>query len=144
MRTGADKDEVVLRVYHSTPFEILKFWGEVLKRLKLDESGKFAWAAVPYSVFRKYGSMKSGRESAASSFAQIIDGTDFGLIMVEEEKKKLSVSFRSRTGFDTSKIAVALGGGGHVYASGGSVKGKPFEKAVEYVLRVARVYAKKT
>ena len=91
----------------------------------------------------KYGKSSVARETSASQFGQIINGTNFSIFMIEQEIDNLSVSLRSRTGFDTSIIAQALGGGGHVYASGARLEGLPFKEAVNKVLRVARKYAKK-
>lgn len=143
MGKEADKDEIILGLYRSLKFGLLKFWGEVLSKMRVDEEGRFVWVAVPYERFVELGSLTNGRDSAAGQFAQQVDGTNFGVIMVEEEKDKLSISLRSRTGLDTSEIAKALGGGGHIYASGARIEGLPFDKAVEKVLQVAREYAKK-
>lgn len=144
MEKGADKDEIVFNLYHSAEFELVKFWGEILRNIEIDKKYKFVWSAMPYETYKKIGSLKIGRESSASLFAQIVKDTDFGILMVEQEKQKLSISFRSRTGLDTSQIAKDLGGGGHIYASGTKIEGLPFEKAVEKVLEVARKHAKKT
>ncbi len=144
MSEGASKDEIIAGIYRSINFKLLKFWGEIIKQMKIDEGGKFVWSAISYEKFVELGSLVNGRETAASQFFQIVDGTDFGIVMVEQEKEKLSLSFRSRTGFDTSKIASVLGGGGHIYASGAKVEGLPFDKAVEKVLQIAREYAKKS
>lgn len=143
IRLGADKDKAVHAIYRSEPFKLIKFYGEVLSRVEIDKKNKFVWSAVPFSVYKKLGKPVLAKESAASLFAQVVDGTDFGFIALETEKGKLSVSFRSRTGFDTSKLAMELNGGGHVYASGGKVEGLPFDKAVQKVLQVARKYANK-
>lgn len=143
MEKGADKDKIIHHIYRSEDFNLLKFCGEALRTMKFDKKYKFVWSAIPYEIFRKLGKPANARNAASSYFAQLVAGTDFGFMAVEEEKSKLSVSFRSRTGCDVSKIAVELGGGGHVYASGGSVGGLPFEKAVEKLLKVARKHAKK-
>jgi phosphoesterase RecJ-like protein len=63
--------------------------------------------------------------------------------MEEREDGELSVSFRSRSGFDVSEIAKEVGGGGHKAAAGARVEGLPFDEAVEKVLEAARKYAKK-
>ena len=144
MQRGANKDEIIFRLFKSVDFKILKFWGAVLDEMNVDPVGKFVWSAIPYERIVELGSLAGGRKAAASNFVQIVDGTNFGMIMVEQEKKKLSISFRSRTGLDTSKIATELGGGGHIYASGAKIEGLPFEKAVEKVLEVVRKHAKKT
>ena len=143
MELGADKDNIIFNIYRSSSFNLIKFYGEVLSGLNFDSKGKFVWAAVPYDKYKKFGKPSSAKESTASLFAQVVEGTDFGLIAVETEKDTLAVSFRSRTGFDTSEIATALGGGGHVYASACTIEGLPFDEAVKKVLTVARKYAKK-
>lgn len=131
---GADKDKAIFQIYRSEEFNTLKFWGEVLTRMIFDVDKKYVWSAIPYEVFERYHKPKNAKETAASAFVQIVEGTDFGFVAVEEEKNNLKISFRSRTGFDTSNLAMLFGGGGHVYASGASIKNMEFEKAVEHLL----------
>ena len=134
LKLGADKDKAIHHLYRSDSFETIKFYTEVLSRVEIDKDYKFVWSAVPYSVYEKLGKPVMAKESSASLFSQVVEDTDFGFVAVEQEKNKLAISFRSRTGFDTSKIATYLGGGGHVYASGAKIEGLPFEKAVEKLL----------
>jgi phosphoesterase RecJ-like protein len=143
MAAGADKDEAIYNIYRSLPLDLIKFYGEVLTRIQIDKKGKFVWAAIPNTIYKKLNKPQSAKESAASLFTQVVDGTEFGFLAVELEKGKLSISFRSRTGFDTSNIAKHLGGGGHVYASGATITDLSFEKAVDKLLKVTRKYAKK-
>ena len=143
MELGADKDRAVHELYRSEPFELIKFYGEILLRAQIDNEYGFVWSAIPYDVYEKLGKPSMAKESAASLFAQVVKDTDFGFIALEQEKGKLAISFRSRTGLDTSKIAGELGGGGHIYASGGKVEGLSFDEAVEKVLSVCRKYANK-
>jgi len=120
----------------------LKFWGEVLRKMKIDKVSRFVWAAIPYEEYRKFNKPEDGKSLAASMFFRSVKDTDFGLIMIEERKRKLSLSFRARKkGVDVSKLAEKLGGGGHRRAGGAVVKGLDFEKAVEKVLRTAREFA---
>jgi len=143
MGLGADKDTAIYEIYRNEPFELIKFYAEVLTNMKIDESGKFVWSAIPFKVYKKLGKPVTAKESSASLFAQVVKNTEFGFVALEEKKNRLAVSFRSRTGFDTSKIAVELGGGGHIYASGATVEGLSFDQAVEKVLNIARKYAKR-
>ncbi len=143
MKLGADKDKAVHVLYRSEPYELIKFYGEVLSRVQIDKEYKFVWSAVPYEIYEKVGKPGMAKESAAGIFAQVVEGTDFGFIALEQEKGKVSVSLRSRSGFNTSDIAVELGGGGHVYASGAKVEGLQFDEAVEKILEVSRKYALK-
>lgn len=138
MKLGADKDKAINNLYRSDSFEMIKFYSEVLERFEMDKERKFVWSAVPYSIYEKYSKPVMAKESSASLFSQIVKDTDFGFIAVEQEKDKLAISFRSRTGFDTSIIASRLGGGGHIFASGARIEGLPFDKAVEKLLNTVR------
>ncbi len=142
IRRGASKDEIIFNIYRRLDYSEVKFWGEVLQRVKHDKEGKFVWAAVPYEVYAKYLKPATARENVVNLFASIIEGVSFGFVMIEQEKDKLNVSFRTR-GPDISKLATSLGGGGHKEAAGAKIEGLPFDKAVKKVLGVARKYAKK-
>lgn len=139
----ADKDKIIFNLFQNLDLDLLRFWGEVLKLLKIERNGNFVWAAIPYKVYEEYGKPVEGKETAASNFLSIVDSTDFGILMVETEENNLSISFRSRTGFDVSEVAKKLGGGGHVMAAGASLKGLPFNQSVEKVLNIAGKYANK-
>lgn len=143
MGLGADKNMITDRIYRSEKIELLKFWSQVLLNMEVDKDFKFAWSFVPYKIFSKYNSLDEAKSKAASLFAPIVDGTDFGLIGVEEKPEFMTVSFRGRTDFDTSQIAKSLGGGGHKISSATKVEGLSFDKAVEKVLFVCRKYANK-
>jgi len=141
---GVDQNEIIKNLYFSVDFEEFKFWGKVMEEMRYDKVYNFVWVAISNEIYKKFGAVKNYKEDTATTFFQSIAGSDFGIVMIEEEKGTLNVSFRSRTGLDVSQIAVELGGGGHRYASGGGIKGLKFDEAVKKVLDVARKYAKKT
>ncbi len=140
---GADKDFIIQKLYASVDLKELKFWGEILLRSQVDKQGNFFWSAISNDIYSSYGFGEDGLETSPSSmFAQIVAGTDFGFIALETKPKVVKISIRSRTGFDTTKIALELNGGGHVYASGGKIEGLSFKKAIEKVIKIARKHAK--
>ena len=139
---GADKERIVASIYSNLDINILKFWGEILREMKFDKKYKFAWAAIPYQTYEDYGKPIEARSMAAGLFAQNVKGVDFGMIMVEDIKKRLSVSIRSKAGFDISPLAVEIGGGGHENAAGAKVSRMEFDSAVKKVLQIARKFAK--
>lgn len=138
---GVNKDMVVSKIYRSEDFQMIKFWSEVLLLMQKDESGKFVYAFVPNETYSRYENLDDAKAKAASLFAPIVEGTDFGFIGVEEKEGYMTVSFRGRTDFDTSEIAKALGGGGHKVASATKIEGLSFDEATEKILSVARKYA---
>jgi phosphoesterase RecJ-like protein len=142
MELGANKDEIVFNIYNSYEFNLLKLLGEILLKIEKDTKHRFLWSAIPFDIYNKYSRPESVKEVAATMFSRIVKGTDFGMIMIETKEKYLAISLRSRTDFDVSKIAVALGGGGHKNAAGATIEGKEYEEAVEEVLQIARKFAK--
>jgi len=142
MERGADKDEILLKIFRSKPMSLLKFWAEVLKNLKLDETGKFTWCAIPYDIYNSLGKPQMARESASSLFTRMVDGTEFGIVILEEEPGVVRASFRSRrTDFDVSNVALRLGGGGHAGAAGVTIVNNRFEESVKKVIETARDFA---
>ncbi len=143
IKNGANKDLIVSNLYRNSDYMLLKFWGENLKNKKINKKYKYVYVVLPYKTYVKYGKPDNAKDSAVDLFAQTTKGTRFGFMALETEPGKLSVSFRSRDGFDTSKIAEALGGGGHVAASGAKIEGMPYKEAIKKLLDVVNEYAKK-
>lgn len=142
MDKGADKDKIIFNIYMSEPFSLIRFYGKVFSSANLDKKGRFVWTAIPYEVYRRLNLPTIAKESASSLLAQVVEGTDFGFVILEQEPNVISVSFRSRTGVDVSEVARKLGGGGHIYASGARLEGKTFDSAKKVILEVARKFAK--
>lgn len=143
MELGASLDKIVFNYLRRNEFEKLKFWRVVLENLDIDKKNKFAYSFVPYRQAKEYFVDNYPREyksGAASLFMAGIEGTDFGMVMVEQKKGELSGSLRARTDFDVSEIAVALGGGGHPGAAGFKLE-MPYGEAVEKVLTTAKKHA---
>lgn len=128
---GADKDLLVEKIFNNYEFASIQLVGEFLKNMKKEKN--FVWSAVDYETFSKYNRPKGIRELAADLFFQSVKGAKFGLAMLEEEKGKVSLSFRSIKDTDVSKIAKTLGGGGHKNAAGATVMGE-FKNTVKTVL----------
>jgi phosphoesterase RecJ-like protein len=143
MDLGADKNLIVTKTYGSIPFNEMKFWGRILDLMQFEKDYNFVWVAVSLEEYEKYGRPSEAKSASASNFASIVDGTDFGIIIVEEKKDFVTCSFRSRGNFDISPIATELGGGGHKEAAGARIIGLNFDEAVKKVLEVCRKYAKK-
>ena len=143
METGADKDKIILNLYRTLNFDQVKLIGEFLKDLRLDIENRFVWSAIPFAISSNYPEATGAKVMAANLYASSIENADFGIFMIEEKKDSLSISLRAKQGFDISKIAEDLNGGGHKQAGGALLRDISFEKAVEMALATARKYARK-
>lgn len=140
---GANKNVIVENLYRNYPFNQIKLWGEIINRMEFDQESRFIYSAIPNEIYKKYEEPIGSKETAASMFCPVVKNSDFGMIMIEQEKNILSVSFRSKKDFNVAEVAEALGGGGHILAAGATIRDMEFEKAVEKVLSVAKKYAQK-
>lgn len=139
MKKGASLDENVLYGLRSYSLITLKYWGKVLNNMKLDKTGKFVWSKISRAEKEKLGIDPSEIEMAANNFAPIVKGTEFGIILVEEEENLIRGSLRARRDFDVAKIAVKLNGGGHKGAAGFTLA-MSLKEAEKKVLEIARKY----
>lgn len=142
MSLDANHDKIVFNLVNRRPLNLLKGWGKILDSLQLEKDFRFVWSAMDYNTFARLGKVHGIRDISATLFLRTVEDTNFGLVMVEEERGVLSVSLRARNNFDISKIAQSLGGGGHKAAAAAKVRDLSFGKAKEKVLFVAREYAK--
>lgn len=139
MDEGASLNNEVLHQFRSYNMNTLKYWGKVLENMELDESGKFIFSKISCQEKEDLGISADDIQEAASLFAPIVEGTEFGIILIEENCNLIRGSLRSRDDFDVSKLAVGLGGGGHKQAAGFSLE-LPHEEAERKVLEIARKF----
>jgi phosphoesterase RecJ-like protein len=137
IKKGADMEALVKNVYNNYSLSVLKLLGLFLQKMSVDKKGDFVWAAVSHQEYESFGKPKGIRELAADQFFQSVGGVEFGMVMLEEEKGKLGVSFRSKGLIDVSKLAEKLSGGGHRKAAGATLYGN-FEEMVSRVIKTAR------
>ena len=137
MEKGANRALIVENLLRSVPLSTLKMVGMMIDRAELDRKFRFVWTAVSFNEAKALGEVAGARDIAANLIVQTKEA-DFCLIMVEKDRGVLSVSLRSRNSFDVSKIATALGGGGHKAAAGARISKVPYDSAVLKVLETAR------
>ncbi|KKQ25678.1 MAG: DHHA1 domain protein [Candidatus Woesebacteria bacterium GW2011_GWA1_37_8] len=142
VKLGANTKDIILNLFHSNEYKLLKFWGEMLKNMNIDSEYRFVWTAVPYDKFLEFGKPGEAKSLAASVIFRTVKNTDFGIVIVEQRPNVLNMSLRSRTNFDVSKIAQEFGGSGHKASAGAWFDFENFDEAVEKVLVTARKYAK--
>jgi phosphoesterase RecJ-like protein len=117
---GANLYEVAFRTLEQRPFATLRIWGEVLSRAKLEN--EIVWASVP-------AEQMAGTELSAGALSGLVgflSGTQeakVAVLFTGKEQGQVEVSLRSGPGVDVSRLALAMGGGGHPGAAGFTQKG---------------------
>lgn len=140
MHGGADLAVITERTLNRRPFSLIELWGKVLPRVRL-EAGVI-WAAITNEDFASTGYVHN--DVGLSSYLVTADEADLSVVFTEAANEAgapaVECSFRSKPGFDVSRIAFTLGGGGHPAASGCTLPGKlaEVEAHVVTLLKQAR------
>jgi bifunctional oligoribonuclease and PAP phosphatase NrnA len=134
---GANYHECVMHLTRSSVPADMRSWGVLLQNLKMSEDNRFGWLTLNHDQYKSLeGDTKIG--VMANSYAGRIDGTLFGAVIIEKDKDITKGSLRSRVpGFDVSKIAHLLGGGGHPASSSFLIE-EPLELAEQKFLKAVK------
>jgi phosphoesterase RecJ-like protein len=108
----------------------------ILSRLETEFEGRLVHTYVKKDDFAQTGAAPQDTEDAIN-LSLAISGTEFAVILVEQQTGGFKLSFRSRCGLDCSQIAGHFGGGGHKAAAGAFID-EPLEIARERVLNHVR------
>jgi phosphoesterase RecJ-like protein len=127
---GADPWAVAYNLFEGWELPRLRLLGAVLDTLETSLDGRVATLRVTRQMLEEnqanddmvegmvnYGRMLRGVEIAALAWEWPVRDPD------GSTRLEIKVSLRSRGEVDVSKIAVALGGGGHRAAAGAQVRG---------------------
>ena len=131
---GADMQALFFDGLTRKTYEAASYWGAGLSQLKRD--GHIVWTTL--SLEDRKAVNYGGRDDAdLINILSVIDGAEIAIIFVEQDNRAVKVSWRARTGFDVSQIAVQFGGGGHVAAAGAMIEGG-LQEVEEKVIRATQ------
>lgn len=103
----------------------MAFSGAALSSLEVVCDGEMLISVVPYSLIKEKNipeiSISAG---SISSILRTVGEFDIVGALIEAQPNKIKISFRAcnSDSYDVSKLAVALGGGGHKAAAGASIE----------------------
>ncbi|MGB8251813.1 MAG: bifunctional oligoribonuclease/PAP phosphatase NrnA [Anaerolineaceae bacterium] len=120
MEKGANLPDLYQRALIRRSFDAARYWGFGLSRLQCVD--RLLWTTLTAADRKEVG--YPGRDDAdLMAVLSAIDGADVSVIFNEQSDGKIKISWRSQPGFDVSKLAVSLGGGGHPAAAGAELTG---------------------
>jgi phosphoesterase RecJ-like protein len=122
LETGLHPGEISQRVFDTRPFGAVKLYGEVLGRAVLEPERRLVWSTATLDDLARHG-------QSAYVLEGLIDGircaaeAEVACLLKQVATEEWSVSLRSRGSRDVSRVAIALGGGGHRAAAGFTGRG---------------------
>lgn len=140
----ADLPVLVSTMQNGNSPGFLAFQGTAFKSIQTYCGGIFAIARVTYAEIQAgaHGAAfgpEDLRSSDVSSYMRTVPEWQITACAIETAPGTTKFSFRagSKNSFDVSKLAAALGGGGHMYAAG-LILAMPLEAAIDAVVAKAK------
>lgn len=122
INTGVKVDEISDIIFHSTKFSKLKLLGIALSGIELYGNNRIAYMEIKDQDFNTTDTSIQDVEDIIN-YGRDINGVEVAVLLVEDnENNKIKGSLRSKKYIDVNKIAQKFGGGGHIRASGFSLK----------------------
>jgi phosphoesterase RecJ-like protein len=124
MEGGGNLVQIVEQTLRRTSFSMIRLWGGVLSNVHLDDG--IIWLTISQDQRRAAGVAELESDGLANYLVTVPEA-DISATFNERVDAKgnpaVECSFRARQGFDVSRVAFALGGGGHPPAAGCTVPG---------------------
>jgi len=116
---GAPLAMITERTLDTRSMALITLWGRVLETVELEDSVISAINTIP--MRQDLGGII--RAEGVVSFILSAQEAKIAALFTEMPEGKVECSFRARRGYDVSRIALQLGGGGHPPAAGCTVEG---------------------
>ena len=120
VKKGASPDHIAKKLY------LRMSHGTVLALASALSTLEFHFNGVVSCIYLSNGLISKGEEIDTEGFVDYllaIDETEVEFLMVEKEPNLFRVSFRSKSYVNVNEVAKKFGGGGHMRASGCTLKG---------------------
>ncbi|MBC8509871.1 MAG: bifunctional oligoribonuclease/PAP phosphatase NrnA [Anaerolineales bacterium] len=124
MDLGPNLPDLYQKALISRSFEAARYWGAGLNTLEHDN--RMVWATLDLEA-RKSTNYPGSDDADLVNILTTIKNTDIAVIFIEQHKDRVKVSWRARSGFDVSSVAMQFGGGGHKPAAGATIEGNLFD-----------------
>ena len=140
VKIAPDFTEAIFCLENSNSTESIYFETMALDSLKTYLQGNIAVTSVSFKALQEKGIVLDAIHTDIPNKLKSVVGWNVGMIFTEREPRHIKVSMRSRNGerFDVSKLAVALGGGGHRAAAGIRFTDMSMEEAQKVVISKAQ------
>jgi bifunctional oligoribonuclease and PAP phosphatase NrnA len=117
MQKGANLTQISALTLDSMTIQEFELWKRMLPSTVID--GDIAYTVVTQEMIQAVG-MDDMTDAGLVSFLAGLDDITIACVFKQGEEQ-INVSMRSKLGYNVAKVAVALGGGGHIQAAGATL-----------------------
>lgn len=131
MSLGASLTAITQRTVNRRSTASFRLWAKVMPTLQIEDG--VIWAIVTPEAKKAAGYDEEGGAGGLASLLNEADEAFVTGVFIEKPDGRIEMHFRAQPGYDVSRVAFAVGGGGHIQASGATVDG-PLDSAVTRVV----------
>ena len=135
LEIGCDSGYINKEMFETKTKRRLELEKEILENLIYCANGK---CAIIYTTKAMTEGLSDDETEGIASIPRQIEGVKMG-ITVREKEKDFKISVRTNEDVDACKFCAQFGGGGHIAASGCSIKGT-LESVLESLVKAAEEY----
>ncbi|WP_433286139.1 DHH family phosphoesterase [Micromonospora sp. CA-244673] len=126
LATGIRPGEISRRIFDTRPFGAVRLFGEVVGRARLEPAAAgghgFVWTYATRDDLARHDQPAYVLEALIDSVRCTAEA-DVSCVVKQSGDAEWAVSLRSKGAVDVSRVAMALGGGGHRFAAGFTGRG---------------------
>jgi phosphoesterase RecJ-like protein len=131
--TGIRPGDISRRIFDTRPFGAMKLFAEVLGRAALDPTAAggrgMVWTWATLDDLKRHGQRPYVLDALIDPVRTVAEA-DVSVVVKQLAEAEWAVSLRSKGAVDVSRVAIALGGGGHRLAAGFTGHGTPGDVVV--------------
>lgn len=131
---GGDISEVCYNLFDRKTKQKFLLSAKARSEVRFFCDDRFALTVVPYSQFVEYNAGPDGVDDVVSAMRDI-DGVELAIVLRQLESGEIRGNVRSQEYFDCSKFAEGFGGGGHMRASGFTIKNGDINDVAEEIIK---------
>jgi phosphoesterase RecJ-like protein len=120
MEAGGNLYEITERALNQKPLNVMRLWGLALAGLRQDRN--VVWTLITQEM-RAQASAPDTGDGGLASFLISAPEAKVAAVLSEKPDGQVEIGLRARNGLDISRLALALGGGGHPQAAGCTIPG---------------------
>jgi len=115
MEAGASLSQVTRQSVDQQPLARVRLFADAVNGLQLEDG--ILWTRVTRAMRQRWAVPDNGT-SGLSNYLAGVREAQVVVVFTERDSGAIEVGFRAAPGYDVSRVAVSLGGGGHPLASG--------------------------
>ncbi|MFH1255528.1 MAG: bifunctional oligoribonuclease/PAP phosphatase NrnA [bacterium] len=120
LANGASLPRIIENTWRNKSIASMKIWGKAMSRLKINKEYNLGW-----TILENEGAAVEEELEGIAGFLSNLSGVNGIMILRQMPDGRIKGSLRSsKKNMDISKLAIALGGGGHAKAAGFMIEGK--------------------